>query len=274
MGAVFGSLGALSIGLSDLFGRRVVVASSALTAAAVMQFVAIFTSVIAVGVEDSRFQAADLGLGALSGVGLGVGLSCYYAGLVRSSSAVVAPLVATLAAVIPFVYTALTDEPPAALAWIGAVVAAGGLVLITFGGEQIERVRAGLIWGTVSGVGYGTGTAALVDVSTTAGQWPAVTQRLAAFVLLSVAAVVLSQPLTPPRGVRVSAVLAGALAGLTTLFIIFGVAHNARATVVTVSMFPAASVTVGWLFFRDSVTRTQLLGIATALIGVAVVIAV
>ncbi len=272
MGALFGSLGALSIGLSDLFGRRVVLASSALTAAVAMQLVALVTSLAATVLDPGRPSANDLTLGAVSGIGLGVGLSFYYGGLRRSSAAVVAPLVATLAAVIPFALTAVTGSPPSAPAWVGAAVAVAGLGLITAGGAA-SGVRAGLFWGTISGLGYGIGTAVLTEVSAASGQWPAVSQRAAAFVLLTAVASNRGRAIVPPAGYRVAALLAGALAGLTTIFIILGVASDPRATVVTVSMFPAASVAVGWLVFRDAVSRLQVVGLVAVLAGVAAVVA-
>ncbi|MEM9565478.1 MAG: EamA family transporter [Actinomycetota bacterium] len=272
MGALFGSLGALSIGLSDLFGRRVVLASSALTATVAMQFVAFLTSLVATLLDQGAASVADLTIGAVSGIGLGIGLSFYYGGLQRSSAAVVAPLVATLAAVIPFAVTAITGAPPSAAALVGAAIAVAGLGLITAGGSA-SGVRAGLLWGTVSGLGYGIGTAVLTEVSASAGQWPAVSQRVAAFVLLAAVATGRGRSIVAPAGYRVAAVLAGALAGLTTIFIILGVASDPRATVVTVSMFPAASVAVGWLVFRDAVSRLQVVGLVAVLAGVAAVVA-
>ena len=123
MGAIFGSLTALSIGLSDLFGRRVVLASSVMTAASVMQLVAVGASVLTLGLIGSEYRADDVVVGALSGLGLGTGLACYYGGLSRSGSTIVSPLVATLSALIPFVYTIVVGATPTALALGGAAVA-------------------------------------------------------------------------------------------------------------------------------------------------------
>jgi uncharacterized membrane protein len=80
VGALFGLLSALSIGFSDLFGRRVVRAGSALTAAVVLSVVAIGTSVIAVVLFGSTMRGTDLLLGLASGIGLGIGLATYYGG--------------------------------------------------------------------------------------------------------------------------------------------------------------------------------------------------
>ncbi|MEM7337793.1 MAG: DMT family transporter [Actinomycetota bacterium] len=272
LGALFGLLGAVAIGVSDLFGRRIIAASSALTAAASMQFIALLTTVGATRVQAGEPLTTDVVLGAASGVGLGIGLSCYYGGLSRSSATVVAPIVATLSAVIPFVYTVIIGDPPTVIGWAGAALAFAGLALTSIGGGRVSNVRAGVTWGLVSGLGYGFGVAVLADVTEAAGQWPSVSQRAAAFVMLSAVALALRTPVAPPRSAMWSLLAAGGLTGIVTVLIILGVAEDARATVVLVSTFPAFSVAIGWLYFRDAVSRTQLVGLAAVLIGVAGVV--
>jgi len=273
VGAVFGSFAALCIGVSDLFGRRVVNGAHALTAAAVMQFVAIFTSAATLGLVDSELRGGDLLLGAFSGLGLGTGLACYYRGLTRSTSTVVAPLVATLSALIPFTYAAITGSTPTAVALAGAGIAFVGLAVITIGGRRAEHVKSGLLWGLASGIGYGFGLTVIIEASEASGSWPAVTQRIAAFALLTAVASALTVPIVPPPSYRVPAVLAGVFAGFSTVSYLLGVQADAPVAVVTASMFPAFSVAIGWLVFHDSVSRLQVGGIAAVLIGVAGVVA-
>ncbi len=116
MGALLGSLTALAIGVSDMFGRRVTASSSPVTASGVMQLCAALVSLLAITFVASEFRIDDVGLGAASGVGMGLGLTCYFGGLQRSSSAVVAPTVATLSAVIPYLYTLVRGTTPTLLA--------------------------------------------------------------------------------------------------------------------------------------------------------------
>lgn len=273
MGAVFGLLGALLIGLSDLFGRRVVERSSATAAAAAMQFVAIFAGLFSMAIVASRFGWRDFGIGAVSGLGMGTGLACYYGGMARSSSTVVAPLVATLSAVIPFSYTLIAGAQPSTIAIVGAVLAFGGLVLITVGGGgQAIHVPTGIRWGLASGIAYGLGLTTLIEASAASGSWPAVSQRIVAFGLLILVARFHSLPATPPTGVRSTALIAGVLTGATSIVYLLGVQADAATAVVTFSMFPAFSVAIGRVFFHDPVSRLQLLGIGAVLAGVAGVV--
>ena len=273
MGALFGTLCSLTIGVSDLFGRRAVRASSALTAAVAISVVAFVTAVAAVALLGSTLQPSDLGIGMISGVGLGTGLACYYAGMSRSSSTIVTPLVAALSAIIPFGYALLTGGDATLFALLGAAIAIGGLMLITVGGGGAHHVRAGLLWGLASGVAYGIGLAIVIDASDGAGALPAVGQRIAATAVTMTLAVQAHQPIVPPVGARRAALTGGALAGLSTVLYLIGVRADATAAVITGSMFPAASVAVGRTFFGDPVSRLQALGIAVVLAGVVAVVA-
>jgi drug/metabolite transporter (DMT)-like permease len=272
MGAVFGSLTAISIGFSDILGRRVSNATSPVTAAGVMQLFAGLSALAAGLFVSSELLWGDVGRGAISGLGMAVGLSCYYRGVERSSSAVVAPLVATLSAVIPYGYTLVGGTSPTALALLGALVALAGLLLITLGGASIERVRSGVRWGLASGLGYGIGLTIVIDTSSESGIWPSVSQRVTALALLVLVAFGLGVERVPPPGLRALTAAAGAVAGLSTVFYIAGVQIDAQPAVVTASMFPAASVLGGWVFYEDEVSPTQTVGIGVVLAGVAGVV--
>ena len=272
-GAVFGLIGALLIGISDLFGRRVVAASSATTAAAAMQLFAAFTGLGALAIVSSEFGGRDLAIGAVSGIGLAIGLGCYFGGIARSSSTVVAPLVATLSALVPFTYTLVRGAEPSALAIAGSALAFSGLVLITMGGGgHAVHIPTGLKWGLLSGLGYGFGLTILIEATPESGVWPAASQRIVAFAILITVARMTSVPTTPPPGVRTAAVMAGIITGMTTIVFLLGVQADAAQAVVTFSMFPAFSVAIGRLFFKDPVSRLQAVGLLVVLVGIAGVV--
>lgn len=272
MGAFWGSMAALGIGLSDLFGRRVVDRAGALSAAFVMQLIAIPAGLVSVLFFASEFGAVDMGWGALSGLGMATGLGCYFAGLSRSSATVVSPTVATLAAVIPFLYTIVRGSDVTTLALIGAVVAFVGLAIIAAGSGDAVGLADGLRWGTLSGFAYGFGISVLVEVSDEAGVWPVVSQRMVGALLLGAVAYMTKAAMWPPRGYQRSGLLAGVFAGLASVCALIGLAVDAPPTVVTQSMFPVFSVIVGFLYFGDAVARRQIFGIALALAGIIAVV--
>ena len=273
MGAFWGSMAALSIGMSELFGRRVVNTAGALTAGFVMQVVGTLTALVSVVFFASEFAMNDMAWGALSGFGMASGLSCYFSGLKHSSATVVSPMVATLAAVIPFVYTIVRGADVSLIAVVGATVAFGGLAIIAAGIGDAVGLRSGLTWGLASGLSYGTGLSVLVEVSDAAGVWPAVSQRIVGTIVLGTAAVLTKSVLWPPAGHRVNGMTAGVFAGLSSVFALIGLAIDAPPTVVTQSMFPVVSVIVGFLYFGDSVARRQIVGIVLVLAGIGAVVA-
>lgn len=271
MGIVFGLMTSLSIGLADLFGRRVVNARGPIVAGVVMQFLAIATSLVAVGVVDSAFSTRDFAIGLVSGLGLGVGLWAYFSGLERSSSAVVAPIVATMSAVVPYMYAVARGADPTLPALIGAGVAVAGLVVITMGGGRVDHMAHGVKWGLLSGAGYGIGLSVVIEATDASGSWPAVGQRITAFLLMVVIARVSAIHSLPPSGLRLAAVLAGVLAGCSTIFYLLGVQADATSAVVTASLFPAVSVVVGRMVYDDTVLARQIAGIGAVLAGVVLV---
>lgn len=272
MGALFGTLAALCIGASDLFGRRVVVRRGAIVATVVMQAVGVVASLLLLTVIASEFVVGDVVIGLASGLGLGVGLWAYLSGLGVSSSAVVAPIVATMSAVVPFAYAATRGADVSGRAVVGALVALAGLVLVSSGGGRVANVAAGVKWSLLSGAGYGFGLSVIIDATEASGAWPAVAQRCGALVLIGVVAIRSGAGL-PTGGVRLSGLAAGAFGALSTVCYLLGVQADATPAVVTASMFPAVTVVVGRVVYGDEVGRRQAVGVGVVLIGVVAVVA-
>ena len=268
MGLFFGLLTALAIGASDFFGRRIALAQSPITATSPMQFFAIVTSAVALFVVPSEFSSTAVGLGVLSGLGFAVGLGCYLTGLSRASSAIVAPTVAMLSAVLPFLFTVFRGATPSSTTLAGASICLLGLAIITVNREAMGIDWVALRWGTLSGLGYASGLIALVDVSDESGTWSAVSQRTAACVALTVVAFITNVPRLPARGLRLTAILAGIAVGLSSIFILIGLSFDPTPTVIGSSLFPAVSVVVGLVAYGDDVRPAQWLGIAVVILGV------
>lgn len=269
MGALFGSLCAVFIGISDLLARLTMRRTTALTTSFTVQAIAIPTSLVLIAIFGGTFTGRDLWIGLCSGLGLGLGMVMYYAAMHRSSAAVVSPTCAVISAVIPYAYTLVKGAEPSLLAAAGAVVATIGIVAVTMGGGAVVDVRNGLVWGGIAGIAYGVGFAIVIEASDEAGSWPAMSQRIGATALLGLLAVRQGVPLSPPAGIRMIAVLGGVAAAISTAAYLVGIRADATAAVVTSSMFPAASVATCYLGLREPVTRPQLVGIAVVLAGIA-----
>ena len=269
MGALLGLLSSLMIGLSDLFGRKIVRVAGVASGSLTLQLAAMSTALLSVVLFGGVFSAHDVFLGLVSGICMGVALGAYYRGITVSSATIVSPIVATLSAIIPFGYAVVQGSSPTVLAIIGSVIAIAGLIVITTGGGVVTRsVQKGLWWAAASGIAYGIAFAVVLEATDEAGPWPAVWQRVGGATVLFLVVRQRSGTALPPKGSRVSGVLAGVFAGLCSVAYIAGVRIDASATVITASTFPAASVAVGKLAFDDPLSRRQIAGLMIVLLGV------
>lgn len=269
MGALLGLLSSLMIGLSDLFGRKIVRVAGVASGSLTLQLAAMSTALLSVVLFGGVFSAHDVFLGLVSGICMGVALGAYYRGITVSSATIVSPIVATLSAIIPFGYAVVQGSSPTVLAIIGSVIAIAGLIVITTGGGVVTRsVQKGLWWAAASGIAYGIAFAVVLEATDEAGPWPAVWQRVGGATVLFLVVRQRSGSALPPKGSRVSGVLAGVFAGLCSVAYIAGVRIDASATVITASTFPAASVAVGKLAFDDPLSRRQIAGLMIVLLGV------
>lgn len=274
MGALLGLIAALAISATEFFSRRVSDEIGPLASAAAASLAAAVCVVPVAVLLEGDPTGQDMLLGTASGVGFGIGIAAYLQGVRVSSSAVIGPTVAALATLIPFIYAAMVEEVPPVLAWIGAATVVVGLLFVTIGGDVASNVRGGLPIGIVSGLGYGIGTAFLVDVTDDAGTWPVAGQRGMAFVTIIVFALIRRRPLLPPLRFTPQSTAAGAFGALSTGLVLAGFTFNAPATSVTASLFPATSVAAGRLFFGDAVNRAQVIGLVIVIAGtIAIVLA-
>jgi len=273
VGAFLGALAALGIALTDIPGRRLNVRAGPITTSATIQFWGGVCALLGLLFVGSTFRGDELVLGLLSGIGMAVGLGGYYAGLLRASSAVVAPIVAVLNAVLPYIYALIRGSSPSAVAVGGAAVSFVGLAIVTASGSLEGDIRAGVRWALISGVGYGVAISVLVDVGDGAGAWPGASQRLSAFIVIAALALHRRARPLPERRETHLGVFAGVFAGATSVLYLLALEADPSSAVVTASLFPIGSVAVGRFTQGDLVTRAQVIGIGVVLFGVIGVIA-
>ena len=273
MGALFGALSSLAVGMSEMFGRRGARVAGVLAVAVVSQGVAAVAAFVMLLWLPSQPIWSDLVRGAISGVGFGVGMVAYLAGLMRSSATVIAPMVATMTVIIPFGVAVAGGAEVTGLAALGVCLAMVGLLFITVGGRVGPGTGAGLVLGATSGLGFGVGLAVLIGTSSDSGSWPAVAQRLVACLLTVVVAMVVRSPVLPHGSVRWTALLSGVFGGIASVLYLLGIQADVLPAAVTGAMFPAVSVAIGRFVFGDSVRPIQTLGLGFVLAGVAGVVA-
>ncbi len=269
---VLALLGALSYGVSDFIGgfasRRTSVWPVAVLSCVGSLVGAVVLALLAPGDPTS----AQLGWGALAGVGAGAGTAFLYRGLSGGRMGVVAPVSGVGATVIPVLVGVSGGERPSAVVWLGMLVALPGIWLVSR--EETGAPASGpsgLLDGVLAGIGFGVLFAALGQVPEGAGYWPLAAAELTAVLTVVAACVVLGGDLLPHAAEQWWGLASGLLAAAAGLSFLLAT-HSGLLTVsaVLISLYPAFTVLLASVVLRERIHQVQAVGLA--LCGVAVVL--
>jgi drug/metabolite transporter (DMT)-like permease len=224
---------------------------------------------VACVVPAPHVTVADLGWGALSGVGTGVGMVFLYRGLSRGAMSVVVPVSAVGGVALPVLAGVVVfGARPSALAWLGIVVAVPALWLVSrTGADATRHAPAATVDALVASVGIAVQYLALARAEEPAGVWPVVAGRLAAVVAI----VPMARQVTLPVRQTLHAALTGAAAALALVLYLLSTRQElVVVAVVLSSLYPVLPVLLGVTLLHERLGRTQLAGLAAA--GAAIVL--
>ena len=255
-------------GLSDFVGGLVSRRVSAWPAAVVGQLSSTaFTAVAALFVAGDP-ALGDFAWGALAGIGAGVGTGFLYRGFSEGRMGVVAPVSAVGAALVPIAAGILGGERPAALMWVGIVLAIPAIWLVSTvppgpDGAKPTSFAAGLTDGVLAGLGFGGLFAALGQVPDSAGLWPLSAAQASSVIAVVALASALGVAWVPRERKAGWAALTGPLGGSATLAFLLATHHGFLTLAgVLASLYPAVTVLLAVAFLRERVHTTQSVGLA------------
>jgi len=202
---------------------------------------------------------------ALSGVFGVLGLIMLYRGLAQGRMGLVAPLSAVVTALIPLVFSFFMEGFPGRLRMIGFVIALAAVWFLSSPGGAARIESGELKLSLFAGLGFGLFFILLDHATTRAVLWPLVAARAAAILVMLALLTSTRQLAAPPRGQFTFIALAGILdtAGNAA----FGMAaHLGRLDIAAVlaSLYPASTVLLAWMVFRERLGRQQWVGVVTA----------
>lgn len=268
MPILLGVLASLFIGISDTFGRASSKRADSVSHVATQMLTGVVVSLPFVFLLGSEFIGRDLASGALSGVFVAAGLAVVYRGMAVSSSAVVAPTAAVLAALLPLAWDLVGGTRLQSLEIIGCVIAIASLGLTTFNPDLGDRVRQGLILAVVGGFMFGLSIVFAADTSEASGAWPAVAQRATGFLAMIPLALRRSVPVLLPKGVRRFGLGGGVAGAVGMVCWIIGSQQGDLGTVSVISStYPAVVALLATQFDGDEIRWWQAVGIAGAITG-------
>lgn len=270
MALVLAALSAVIYGTADFAGgmasRRndgvaVTLSTQVIGLGAVLVAVAVWPGVVVV-------TGADLGWGALGGVGGGLGLMCFYPALGRGPMSVVAPTTAVCSALLPALIGVSIDGWPSAWTTAGVAVAlpAIGLAAREASGEHRVVEPLTVLLSIGAGIGFGVFFAALSAASDRSGMWPLLAARVASVSLVILVWSRRGRPtMRPVSGTGWYVAAAGGFDVVANGFFVLAVRGGSLTWVAVIgSMYPVSTVLLARLVLRERLGALQRLGLGLA----------
>src|SRR3954470_21781360 len=276
------SLGAaVCYGSADFFGG--LTARRANTVATVFwsQFVGLVLLLIVLPfLPAATVSKSDWVWGFVAGVSGGIGVAFLYRALAVGTMAVVAPTTAVIAAIIPVLFAFAIGERLRAMTFAGVGLALLAIFLVSrpaSSQSDANEKRGGFPPGfglaLLSGVSVGIFFLSLARTSMAAGMWPLVAARISSISLFGVIAVFAKRTLRMDRTATGTATLGGALDMAANAVYMTAARVGPLSIVVTLaSLYPASTVLLARWILHEHLSRTQIAGIACALLAVMLIV--
>ena len=264
MSVLLALVSALAYGLSDFIGGLVARRVSVWSVAVVLQASSAVCTAAVAPLVGGQPHGADLAWATLGGFGGGVGACFLFRGLSRGRMAVVAPLSAVGAALIPLAVGLVAGERPSTTDLTAIAVALPGIWLVSGGGEARpdDARETGVADGLVAGVGFGVMFVFLARISEGSGLWPIAHSQMVSALVAVAAAVALRGSFRPAGRSLWQAAAAGPLGALAIVaFTISTRSGLLSISAVLSSLYPAATILLAATVLHERIRRPQLVGL-------------
>jgi drug/metabolite transporter (DMT)-like permease len=217
---------------------------------------------------------ADAAWGAVAGICGAAGLAALYSALATTPVAIASPVAAVTGAAIPVLLGVATGERPDALAWVGMALAVAAMVLLTAGRADKKKagaVRRAVVLGAAAGIAFGFFFFAISRTSHASGLWPLVSARVATIIIVGIFVLASGKSLLPGGPGFPIALLSGCLdMGANIAFLLSArLGLLSLTAVVSSSLYPAPTVFLAMLIFRERLTALRAAGLVVACAAVA-----
>ena len=274
---IFAITSAIFYGLGDFSGGYAASKSKVLSVLVVSQVFGLATAAVALAVLWSGPPSgADFVWGLLGGLAGAFGIVTLYHGIARGVVAIVSPTAALLSSILPLITGLILGDRPGILALIGMGLCVPAIVLLSSGSAKTEsdlrRARSSLLHGIVAGLGFGLFYIALSRPGVHSGFWPLIAARSASISVALIILLVKRTPLVINKGGYVPAILAGVLDMVANIFFVLASSKGMLSVVaIIVSLYPAPTVLMARIVFKERLTAARGLGLGLSLAGLALI---
>ncbi|HVF70786.1 MAG TPA: DMT family transporter [Chthoniobacterales bacterium] len=273
---------AVLYGSADFFGG--LTARRANTVATVFwsQFAGLIVLLLVLPVlPATTVRQSDWIWGFIAGLSGGIGVAFLYRALAVGAMAVVAPTTAVIAAMIPVLFAFAAGERLRPMTFGGVALALVAILLVSRppanqnAEEQRSRGRfpPGFGLALLSGLAVGIFFLSLARTKMEAGMWPLVAARIASIALFGIIALVAKRTLRMDRTATATATIGGVLDMAANAVYMTAARIGPLSIVVTLaSLYPASTVVLARVVLKEHLSRTQIAGIACALLAVVLIV--
>lgn len=271
MNIVLACFAALSWGVADFLGGYATRDSderhseAVLVSSQIVSLGLVVTLLVAPSLR--QLEPHDIAVGALSGLGLSLGVRFLYAALATGRMAVVAPVSAATCVAVSTVGGTIRGGLPHSLQFVGLTLVATAVVLTSLSKDEGGARRGPLLLALLAGAGFGSQLFALSFVRSS-GVVAQVSGELTALLLFSFVAM--------RRGVfglvrsnRVVTVICGSLRALGTgLFVAAVSVQSSAATSMAANLYSVFTALTAAVVLRERISKLQLTAVSLSVLGI------
>ncbi|WP_409074080.1 EamA family transporter [Micromonospora chalcea] len=264
---VLAAVSALAFGTADFSGGKASRWADPIAVTVVSQMLSLPLLVVLVLVVPGTPSALDLGWGLLAGVAGAGGVMLLYRALATGVMAVVAPVTAITAAIVPIVAGLVLADSPGAVALGGAGLAVVAIGLVSLGERGAARRLSGrvLAMALAAGLLFGVFFALLGQADESAGMWPVLAVRVSSVAFGLALAARTGTRLRLGRRVLGWAAAAGLLdSAANALFLAAAGRGHLSVVAAVASLYPASTVLLALAVDRERLRPVQLAGLGFA----------
>jgi drug/metabolite transporter (DMT)-like permease len=200
-----------------------------------------------------------------------LGLYAYYRGMAVGAMSIVAPI-AGISAAVPVIFGIATGDRPSLWQWLGIAAALGGVFLASREPGPGSRVAAGVGLALLAAIGFGGYFPPMHEAGNADFWWASLFFRMTSTSVI-LAAVAIRRPSLAVEPIQVPVL---ALIGIGDMLgnLLFAAASTSglvSITSVLASLYPIVTVVLARLVLKERVARSQEVGIALTLAGVALI---
>ncbi|MEH1170021.1 DMT family transporter [Micromonospora sp. CPCC 205539] len=261
------AVSALAFGTADFSGGKASRRANPIAVTVVSQLLSVPLLVVLVLVVPGTPTTGDIAWGLLAGVAGAAGVMLLYRALAGGMMAVVAPITATTAAIVPIIAGLFTASFPGALALTGAGLAVLAIALVSLGeGGRRTAVPARLVGlSLASGALFGVFFTLLAQAGEGAGMWPVAAVRASSIAFGLAIAAGTGVRLRLGRRVLGWAAVAGLLDSAANALFLAAAARGHLSIVGAIAaLYPASTVLLALAVDRERLRPVQVAGLGFA----------